>query len=221
MAGAAKCQQLWTSSLATDTHVNNVSWSVAIVVHKPKLRHKMKMEYVPHLADLLDLLYDVGGDDGDHELDGGEGGQHRHPDDLVLLEPVQQPVLARLLLHAPGRVLAVLPADTELVGDAMNTHYCQECQVTRVRWTTAPCPAGCSPAPRYSAHLEAVCPLYPCPDTQPGCCCRLYISSSCLYSECEVRCVTAGGQSMAPPSQETWASEHSGTIYSYSYSDYL
>ena len=73
----------------------------------------MKMEYVPHLADLLDLLDDVGGDDGDHELDGGEGGQHRHPDDLVLLEPVQQPVLARLLLHAPGRVLAVLPADTQ------------------------------------------------------------------------------------------------------------
>ena len=79
----------------------------------PKSRHKMKMEYVPHLADLLDLLDDVGGDDGDHELDGGEGGQHRHPDDLVLLEPVEQPVLARLLLHAPCRVLAVLPGDTE------------------------------------------------------------------------------------------------------------
>ena len=62
----------------------------------------------PHLGNLLDLLDDVDGDDGDHELDGGQGGQHRHPDDLVSLEPVQKLILTRALPHPPRGVL-ILP----------------------------------------------------------------------------------------------------------------
>ena len=63
----------------------------------------------PHLGNLLDLLDDVDGDDGDHQLDGGQGGQHRHPDDLVSLKPVQKLILTRALLHPPGGVLIILP----------------------------------------------------------------------------------------------------------------
>ena len=67
------------------------------------------MNCSPHLGNLLDLLDDIDGDDGDHELDGGQGGQHCDPDDLVVLKPVQEPVLTRILLHSPGGVLIVLP----------------------------------------------------------------------------------------------------------------
>ena len=67
----------------------------------------------PHLGNFLDLLDDVDGDDGDHQLDGGQGGQHRHPDDLVSLKPVQNLFLARALLHPPGGVLIVLPENIE------------------------------------------------------------------------------------------------------------
>ena len=69
----------------------------------------------PHLGNLLDLLDDVDGDDGDHQLDGGHGGQHRHPDDLVSLKPVQNLILARALLHPPGGVLIVLPENIKFI----------------------------------------------------------------------------------------------------------
>ena len=49
----------------------------------------------PHLLDLFHFLQNVGSDDSDHDLDSGQDGEDCHPDDLVVLEPVQQVVHAR------------------------------------------------------------------------------------------------------------------------------
>ena len=73
----------------------------------------------PHLLDLLHFLQDVGSDDGDHHLDSGEDGQDGHPDDLVVLEPVQQVVHTGGLLHSPGRVLILLPANKKTINDLL------------------------------------------------------------------------------------------------------
>lgn len=66
---------------------------------------------LPHLLDLLHFLKDVGSDDGDHHLNSGQDGQDGDPDDLVVLEPVQQVVHTGGLLHSPGRVLILLPGN--------------------------------------------------------------------------------------------------------------
>ena len=73
----------------------------------------------PHLLDLLHFLKDVGSDDGNHHLDGGKDGQDGDPDDLVVLEPVQQVVHTGGLLHPPGRVLILLPANKKSINDLL------------------------------------------------------------------------------------------------------
>ena len=73
----------------------------------------------PHLLDLLHFLKDVGSDDGDHHLHSGQDGQDGHPDDLVVLEPVQQVVHTGGLLHPPGRVLILLPANKKTINDLL------------------------------------------------------------------------------------------------------
>ena len=69
----------------------------------------------PHLLDLLHFLKNVGSDDGDHHLHSGQDGQDGHPDDLVVLEPVQQVVHTGGLLHPPGRVLILLPVNKKTI----------------------------------------------------------------------------------------------------------
>ena len=73
----------------------------------------------PHLLDLLHFLKDVGSDHGDHHLDSGQDRQDGHPDDLVVLEPVQQVVHTGGLLHPPGRVLILLPANKKSINDLL------------------------------------------------------------------------------------------------------
>ena len=71
----------------------------------------------PHLLDLLHLLEDVDSNHSHHDLDGGQYSEDSHPDDLVVLEPAQQVVHARRLLHSPSRVLILLPSNKKTSTD--------------------------------------------------------------------------------------------------------
>ena len=72
---------------------------------------KFSLHSSPEFSHFLNFLKDVGGDDGAHDLNCGHDSEQGDPDDLVLLEPVEEVVLAGGLLHPPGGVLTVpLPA---------------------------------------------------------------------------------------------------------------
>ena len=66
------------------------------------------------LFHLLHLLDDVDRNHSDHELDGGQDGQDGHPDDLVVLQPVQKFVLTRILFHTTSGVLIILSEKVKL-----------------------------------------------------------------------------------------------------------
>ena len=91
-----------------------------VVNHRTTNTHHQPQHYLhhsPHLLDLLHFLQDVGSDHSDHHLDSGQDRQDGHPDDLVVLEPVQQVVHTGGLLHPPGRVLILLPANKKSIND--------------------------------------------------------------------------------------------------------